>query len=150
MSKVYEVSDKDFVGLFKRIESQRPDAVKRGVASAILLGAELVARAAPKDLGTLGMSVHGEVKATGGGAVKADAPHAVDVELGSRPHWVPYKALLPWCIRHSNAEDGPRFARAVQQKIARDGTKPTFFMRKSLPTQRKVLKAEVERELHKG
>lgn len=149
MSKVYEISANDLARRFAEIESARPEAVKRGIASAILLNAEIVARSAPKDLGDLKRSCRGVLQ-PGGGYVIVDAPHAAIVEQGSRPHWTSIKNLLPWCIRHSSPEEGPSFAHALQRKIAREGTKPTWFVRKTLPMQRKILKAEVERELHAG
>lgn len=149
MSRIYEIKDTDLARRFAEIEADRPEAVKRGIASAILLNAEIVASKAPKDLGDLKRSCRGVLQ-PGGGYVIVDAPHAANVEAGSRPHWVPYKVLLPWCIRHSSVEDGPRFAKALQRKILRDGVKPTWFVRKTLPMQRKVLKAEVERELQAG
>lgn len=149
MSKVYEISEADFVRRFAEIEAERPEAVKRGIASAILLNAEIVARSAPKDTGDLKKSVHGVIVSPGGYVV-VDAPHAAMVENGSRPHFVPVKALIPWCIRHSSQVEGVRFAYALQRKIAREGTKPTWFVRKTLPMQRRILKAEVEHELQKG
>lgn len=145
----YDLKESELAARFREIEEKRPEAVKRGIASAILVSAEIVAKSAPKDLGDLKRSVRGVIQSPGG-YVTVDAPHAGAVERGSLPHWVPLKALLPWCIRHSNPEEGPRFARALQAKIAREGTKPTWFVRKTLPLQRKALKAEVERELAKG
>lgn len=149
MTKVWEVSDKDLPELFRRVEAKREDHVKRGIASAILLNAEIVSRYAPKDLGTLKQSCRGVLQ-PGGGYVIVDAPHAGIVEQGSRPHWTPIKALIPWCIRHSSPDEGVRFAYALQRKIAREGTKSTWFVRKTLPIQRRTLKAEVERELREG
>lgn len=149
MSKVYEIKDTDLARRFAEIEADRPEAVKRGITSAIMVSAEIVASKAPKDLGNLKRSVRGVLQ-PGGGYIVVDAPYASQVEMGSLPHWVSLKALIPWCVRHSNAQDGPRFAHALQAKIAREGTKPTFFVRKTLPLQRRVLKAEVEREMEKG
>jgi len=149
MANVFEINERELAAKFREIESKRPDAIKRGIASAVLASAEVVARAAPKDLGTLKQSVRGVVQSPGGYVV-VDAPHAGIVEMGSRPHWTALKNLIPWCVRHSSPEEGVRFARALQQKIAREGTKPTYFMRKTIPLQRRILKAEVERELHAG
>jgi hypothetical protein len=149
VTKIWEVSESDLPGLFRQVEEGRADAVKRGIASAILLNAEVVSKSAPKDLGTLKQSARAVLQ-PGGGYVIVDAPHAGIVEMGSRPHFVAMKKLLPWCIRHSSPEEGPRFAAALQRKIAREGTKPTYFVRKTLPLQKKFLRAEVERELHAG
>lgn len=148
MSKVYEFTEAEFIKRFAEIEAKRPEAVKRGVASAILLSAEIVARSAPKDLGNLKRSVRGVVQSPGGYVV-VDAPYASMVELGTRPHWAPIRPLLEWAGRHFDKGEAKRIAYAIQQKIAREGTAPTFFVRRTIPVQRKILKAEVERELHR-
>jgi hypothetical protein len=149
MSKIYEVSDKDLPSLFREVEGRRPAAIQRGIASAIMLSAELVAQAAPKDLGDLKRSVRGVVSKDGGGYVVVDAGHAGIVEMGARPHWTSIKNLLPWCIRHAAPGENPyRFAKFLQRKIATVGQKPTYFMRKTLPKQKRILKAEVEHEMH--
>jgi hypothetical protein len=149
VGKTVETSEEDFADRFREIESKRVDAVTRGIASAIVAGAEVVASRAPKDQGDLKRSTHGVVRSPGGYIV-VDAPYAAAVEQGSRPHWVSIKALLPWCIRHSSPEEGPGFARALQLKIAREGTKPTYFVRKTLPVQKRILMAEVEHEMKGG
>lgn len=128
-----------------------------------------------------------------GFTVVVDAPHAAAVERGSRPHWVPFEALLRWVklrgfqglasdsslsrlpgtttagharsiaagIRERSEESGyadwgggasdvgapAAIARAIQVKIAREGTKPTWFMRDSLPVARGYLREEVRAAL---
>jgi hypothetical protein len=146
VSKVWEVNSKDLPSLFREVESKRPAAVVRGIASAILLSAEVVRRAAPKDTKELTKSVRGVLQ-PGGGYIIVDAPHAGVVEMGARPHWTSVKNLIPWCMRHFPRSEAVRVAYALQAKIAREGQKPTYFMRKTLPIQRRILKAEVEREL---
>jgi hypothetical protein len=150
MAEVFDVAEEDLARRFREAEKERSAAVQRGIASAIMAGAEVVARVAPKDLGNLKRSVRGVVRAPGG-YIEVEAPYAVDVEIGARPHFVPLKDLLPWCVRHVAPGENPvRFAKALQQKIGREGTKPTYFMRKTLPLQRRILKAEIERELKGG
>lgn len=144
--KTYNVDSKSFARKFLEIENARPAAVVRGIVSAALLGAEVIARRAPKDLGNLKRSSHAEITPSGAQIV-VDAPHAGAVELGSRPHWMPLQPLLDWAKRKVGAADAYRFAKAVQMKIARLGTKPTYFVRKSLPALRAILKSEVEREI---
>lgn len=147
MAKVYEVSERDLMKKFRAIEEKRPAAVVRGIVSAVLLGAEVVARAEPKDLGILKQSTRGVPQSTGG-YILVDAPHAGIVEMGSRPHWAPIRPLIAWAKRHGAATDSDayRMAKAVQVKISRVGTAPTYFMRKSLPKLKRILAAEIDRE----
>jgi hypothetical protein len=147
VSKVYEVSEKDLMRKFRAIEEKRHPAVVRGIMSAVLLGAEIVARAEPKDLGTLKQSTRG-VPTSSGGYILVDAPHAGAVELGTRPHWVPLKPLIAWARRHGAADDAAAFrmAKGIQMKIAKVGTAPRYFMRKSLPVLRRILAIEIDRE----
>lgn len=137
-------------------------ADKRKMLSAAHLGTEILASAAPVDVGTLKSSMHVE------GGIDApriviDAPHAATVELGSRPHTPPLQPLIDWVKRHRgsfgikgrgtqrNAKTG-RFevsaeivaiARAIQQKIAREGTKPRFFVRGAIPKLVEALAQEM-------
>lgn len=101
--------------------------------------------------------------------IVAQAPHAGPVEVGSRPHWVPIKPLERWVRRHAGGfgimarakgrtrgigrlnrglrrgarakSDAAitRIAHAIQLKIARYGTAPRWYMRKSLPRLRMIL-----------
>lgn len=144
--KQYNVDSREFGRLFREIESKRPAAVVRGIVSAALLGAEVLARRAPKDLKNLTKSVRAEIMPAGAQIV-IDAPYAGIVEMGSRPHWMPIKPLLEWAKRKVGAADAYRLAKGVQNKIAKYGNTPTYFVRKSLPALRKILKAEVEREM---
>lgn len=127
-------------------------ADKRKMLSAAHLGTEILASVAPVDVGTLKSSMHVE----GGIAeprIVIDAPHAATVELGSRPHVAPLQPLIDWVKRHrgsfgikgkgtTRSKASGRFeasaevvaiARAIQAKIAREGTKPTYFVRNAIP-----------------
>lgn len=147
MADVFEISEKDLAKQFKKLMEERPEAVTRGIVSAAMLGAEVLAKAAPKDLGVLRNSVRAETQ-QGGAMIVIDAPHAGIVEMGSRPHTPPLQPLLDWASRHTdNAVDAQRLAKSVQFKIAKYGTKPTYFVRNKLPILRKILKAEIEHEL---
>jgi len=44
-------------------------------------------------------------------------------------------------------EEIERIARMIQAKIAREGTKPTWFVRRSLPRLRKILDAQVKKAI---
>lgn len=132
---------------------------------AALAGAEVIASSAPVDRGTLKGSVHVEREPDGGSRIVVDAPHAMSIELGSRPHTPPLEPLIAWVRRHRLAlgvegkgtvrdERGRftaspevvRIARAIQRKIATRGTKPTYFVFRSLPRLVAILAAELLRE----
>lgn len=119
-------------------------------------GVAVVRDNAPEAFGPLRDSVHAD-----GMSLKADAPHAAAVEVGSRPHMPPFKPILEWVrLRGMQGLDGKaagapawvadriheqsvdnatpvdaaeRVAWAVCRKIAREGTKPTWFVQRSLP-----------------
>lgn len=148
MAKVFEISEKDLARRFREIEMKRPEALVRGIISAGLLGAEVVAAAAPKDTGMTKKSTRFVTQSTGG-YILTDAPHAGVVEMGSRPHTPPLQPLIDWARRHGATDDADahRMAFGVQRKIAREGTRPTYFTRKCLPKLRKILAAEVKREM---
>lgn len=135
---------------------------KRKMLSAAHLGTEILASVAPVDVGTLKSSMHVE-----GGIMEPriviDAPHAATVELGSRPHMPPLQPLIDWVKRHRasfgikgkgsvrNKSTG-RFeasaevvaiARAIQRKIAREGTRPTYFVRNAIPKLVEALAQEM-------
>jgi len=142
---------------------------KKQILEAALLGAEVIAKRAPKDIGQLKSSIRA-VPTAAGARIVLDAPHAGIMELGSRPHFPPLQPLIDWVRRHVGhvAKDlgvrtphAPKstrtkrgaalmaryvdyereivaVARAIQRKIGRKGTKPRYFVKKSLPDLVKI------------
>lgn len=80
-----------------------------------------------------------------GAEIRNACPYAAPLEVGSRPHHVPFQALLAWAIRKFGAENAARVAKGVQRKIARLGTKPRFIARGVLPAIQKEMKRECDR-----
>lgn len=137
---------------------------RRAMVGAAHHGAEILASAAPVDAGILKSSIHVEA-ASDGARIVIDAPHAGIVELGSRPHMPPLQPLIDWVKRHGKglglgrtrvrdargrftaSPEVVAFARGLQQKIAREGTKPTYFVRKSLPKLARSFAAEIGGDL---
>ena len=69
-----------------------------------------------------------------------DAPWALPVEYGSRPHWIPDRymdRLKGWARRVLGDESA---AYAVRHKIANHGTEPQPYVRPGVEVQRLVLK----------
>lgn len=81
--------------LLKKDERERARAVRRAVYATARDGARALKRAVPVAFGELRESIHAE-RSQGGARTVVDAPHAVPIEVGARPHWVPIEPLLKW------------------------------------------------------
>lgn len=88
-----------------------------------------------------------------GAEIKVDAPHAPFIEHGTRPHMPPGKPIFEWVMRKGLAAteaDAVQMTRAIQMKIAKNGTKPRRFFAKAMKRiVRDVLPIEVSREVNK-
>lgn len=64
-----------------------------------------------------------------GAELVVDAPYAMAVNYGSRPHMMPIQPLIDWALRKFKVdeEEAKEIAYAVRRKIATKGTKPTMF-----------------------
>lgn len=171
--------------------------VLNAIHEAAHLGAEVVAKAAPMDQGGIKLSTHAEIQ-NGVSRIVSDAPHAVIMESGSRPHTPPLKPLIAWVNRHKKTLSGTKktirvrrkngafararrqfkkllrslglknrspakakrkpspeltdkqieqIARAIQFKIARDGTKPTLYTKRQLPRLRRILGVLIKKRI---
>lgn len=95
-------------------------------------------RLAPVDTGRLRGSIAHEIRSMSGltgedvvqGVVGTNVIYAAAVHDGSRPHWVPIRALEVWASRHGVS------ARAVQLAIARRGTRARPFLRQAFEQNR--------------
>lgn len=123
---------------------RRREAVSDAVYEAALAGWPVLEHAAPKDTGHLKQSFHVERVGASGAEIIADAPYAAIVELGSRPHRPPHQPILDWVNRHPDlirdGETADGVARMIEAKIAREGTRPTYFVKGQLPHLRAILK----------
>lgn len=83
--------------------------------------------------------------------VVSTAPYSLAVELGSRPHMPPVAPILAWVIAKGFAGVGPNgkaqtpesIAWAIAIHISQVGTKPTFFMRGTIPATLRFVGAEI-------
>ncbi len=154
----------DFPEAFRERERARLAVVRGAVLEAALLGAEVVARAVPVDVGTLKASVRA-VEDT----IVVGAPHAATIERGARPHWAPLQPLIDWVRRHRKAlgltrrgrDASGRFrgaseseitaaAQRIQYKIAHHGSPPRWYMRNALPALGRILQRLVNRRLREA
>ena len=122
--------EEDIARLRARLERAVDETVKDSVG--------IVWERVPFAFGELHGSIHVEFTPGGGRVLVADAPHAAAVEVGSMPHMPPIRPLVAWCELRG-FDDPERGAWAVATKISREGTKPTWYMRGSLPAIRAQL-----------
>lgn len=90
--------------LLKRKDGQIKRDLERAAKKAAQKTAAHVRRTVPVAFSELRNSVHVD-----GSKVIADAPHAVFVERGTRPHWPPLEPILRWVkLRGFQALVGPK------------------------------------------
>lgn len=122
------------IELRKKLEQTSEDLVGgemlqaiRKVTLMVLRDAKLLA---PRDTGHLANSLTAKVESGGDlisgntirGVVGSNVKHAPFMEMGTKPHWPPLKALERWAKRHGV----PVFL--VARAIAKHGTKPRRFL----------------------
>lgn len=106
-------------------------------------GADVAIQTVPVAFGELVATIR-DIPHESGATIRADAPHAAAVEVGSRPHKVSIWALKRWC----EVKGIPTSAAwPIQVKIAREGTRPTWFMRRTLPAVERLLHTNMRRAL---
>lgn len=142
----FEVDISQLGALFQQNEKARVEAVRKGIYEAALAGLGVIVPAAPKDTGHLRQSAHVESDiVTQTIAIVLDAPYAALIELGTRPHMAPIQPLIDWVHRHATllgaADEAAEksIAYAIRQKIAVEGSEPTFFVRESIPKLQALL-----------
>lgn len=131
---------KAFKADLKRLAQRVDTAMDRAVQRA----AEQVRENAPKASGFLAESIRAE-----GLRIVCDAPYALAVERGSRPHWPPIAPLIAWVqlkgfMGVGKANSAESIAWAIAHKISVEGTKPTWFMRNAIPVTMGYLGLEIK------
>jgi len=106
-------------------------------------GVDIAIETAPVAFGQLVSSIH-DIPRPDGATIRADAPHAAAVEWGSRPHRPPIWPLKKWCELKGIPVE---VAWAIQAKIAKVGTKPTWFMGRSVPAVEAILATRIGKAL---
>jgi len=104
---------------------------------------------APVDSGAMRSSVRA-YDISDGAVVAVEAPHAVYMERGTKPHRPPLGPIWTWVVRKiptSSDSEAMGIALAIQQKIAEVGTEPRFFFRRSMREIRgKIVPQEMRAE----
>jgi len=140
-----------FLETFKAREERRPDQVRMGIKRGVTAGVPLLLKVVPVGAtGVLKYSAHVEFSGHDQVALVFDAPYAAFVEVGTRPHWMPIAPLLQWVevkLGVTDEREAYGIAKAIQAKIAREGTKPTWFMKRLLPRLAELVKAEVKKSM---
>lgn len=145
-----------YIGQVGRLPDDLKDACVRGLRSTAARGVGIVVgeieAVKAVNTGQLKTSV-GYRPLADGAEINVDAPHAVFVEEGTRPHWPPGRPIFEWVMRKGLAAteaDGVKITYAIQSAIAKNGTKPRRFFAKAMKKiVRDVLPTEVKREVEK-
>lgn len=135
-----------FLAKFKADMKRIPQAVDRGLHRAVDRAAAEVRANAPEATGFLRESIHAV-----GLKIVCDAPYAIYVERGTRPHWPPIAPILAWVLvkgfaglsASGKTQSAESIAHAIAHKISVEGTKPTWFMRNSIPLTMKWIGYEI-------
>lgn len=96
----------------------------------------------PKDVGRLSGSITPQVYMQSNvitGVVGSNVVQAAPMELGTRPHWPPRRALETWARRHGIS------VYLVQRAIARRGTKPRRYLQRAFERNRPIIIRKIER-----
>lgn len=135
-------------------------------------GAMVVRANAPRAFGELSDGIVGQSRGDQGARIRSTAPHSAAVEVGSRPHMPPVGPLIAWVklrgmqglekgskgapkavarmIRGQGSriavpvDAAEQVAWAIAFAIKKRGTKPTWFMKRSLPEIRGILGANLK------
>lgn len=84
------------------------------------------------------------------GVVSTSSPHAIPVELGTKPHWAPIEPLKDWVVAKlgiRGEEEVFGVARAIQRKIASRGTVAVGMFHRAFNENKSQLQRIYERAL---
>jgi hypothetical protein len=145
---VYETDLRRLGALVLSHERKRQGEVSSAVRVAAKMGAKIIRQNAPKATLRLSDSVEVEEHADGNAEVVIRAPHAVAVEVGSRPHTPPIAPLIEWA-QAIGAANPRAVAGAVFTHIKFEGTRPHWFVRGSIPAIMQATGARIRYVLKK-
>lgn len=132
-----------------RLERALIGAMRRSAHEGVRFVVQEIDAADAVDTGGLRQSA-GSRTLPKGAELSVDAPYAAAVEYGTRPHRPPIEPLAEWAMRKgiaSTESEARGIAFAIASKIAKEGTKPTFFFRKAMTRLDPVVKREIRRAL---
>ncbi len=117
--------------------------MERDFENALRAVAAEAQRLAPVATGNLRRSIGYEIGVTQTairGLVGADAHYAPHVEFGTRPHWPPVQALIPWVEMKLGipTPESHSVAFLVARKISRFGTKSQPFLRQAVERKQRL------------
>jgi len=83
--------------------------------------------------------------------VGSNLPYASAIEYGSGPHWVSLQPLFRWAKRKITKDKNKAYliAKAIQRRIARQGTKGRPFLFPAYEEVRKELPGMIKKEIRK-
>lgn len=80
-----------------------------------------------------------------------DYPYGAGIRMGTRPHFPPYRALIPWVKLRWGLSDelAPRAAYMLARKISREGTKDNPYHVRALEANKAALVDMMREEIDK-
>ena len=145
------VQSKDFPQIFDRYNKGNLKKYKAAAERGIINSIPKLVEDSPVDTGEYSKSWDYE-KGKEAIAVGNFAPHAAVIEFGARPFRPPLKPLLAWAKRVLKDPSQPpaysdqvwALAKAVQNKIAKEGMEPKHILTKNLDYIVNQMKVELE------
>lgn len=137
----YDVDARKVGALILSHERGRQESMRGAIRASVKAAVNIIKSNTPVAFEDLKKSVHAE-----GNEVVVDAPHAVAVEVGSRPHVAPLAPIIAWAYQVGGDRE---MAGAVWKKIATEGTRPRWFVRGSIPAIMQATGAKIQYVLKK-
>lgn len=153
MTRYYESDLDGFADLFRRVEGERPESITLAVRAAAFAGAQALAQVAPVGVhGHFKAAMRAEPTATGAEIVN-DAPYAGIIEAGARPHSISatgMESIIEWFRLKvgMTLSEATSAAWGYRAKVRVNGQRPQWVVKKRLPLLKRILAAEINRELH--
>lgn len=122
-------------------EKQRRRAMDDVIPISVRNAVKIIKANSPEAFGDYKKSVHAE-----GNEVVVDAPYAVAVEVGAAPHVAPLPPILAWAAKVGGDRE---LAIGTWKKIAREGMRPRWIVRSSIPKIMTMTNASVRYVLKK-
>ena len=121
-----------------------------GMRDATLIVERRAKQNAPVDTGRLRASITPEIRAEGEavlGVVGSNVKYAPFMELGTRPHFPPPAALVPWVHRKFGLSGGAayRVAFLVARKISERGLAPRRYLQKAFDDNQTQIELRIGR-----
>lgn len=166
MARGRNVEAEQWGAVVRHDEAERRQEIQRALYRAALRGEAIVAEATPVDRGHARNAWYVQPMPDGSVILANDWPYIGILERGSRPHYPPLMPILRWLVRKEGLDlaGGRRSfetfdevpyttylaAKAVQEKIGQEGTKPHRMVADNLDQLTTIAGQEIDHALRFG